>query len=166
VHKLVQIKLGETLVIFLKQTASSPLHAAVVKAVDRYTPLDLVRANGNELATDEEDNNKVKRQWSQKALHGRHRQDLSQHVDIEASNKRLTSADLFAEAEGFVTAKQDQVILTRNYKKCILKQPDTGELCRRRGKESETIQHITAACGQLASTEYAKRHDAVVKVIH
>ena len=30
-------------------------------------------------------------------------------------------------------------------KKYILKQPDTDEL-RRCGKESETIQHITAAC--------------------
>jgi len=33
-------------------------------------------------------------------------------------------------------------------------------------KELETIQHITAACEQLASTEYAKRHDGVAKVIH
>jgi len=33
-----------------------------------------------------------------------------------------------------------------------LKQPDTDELCRRCGKESETIQHITAACEQLAPT--------------
>jgi hypothetical protein len=38
----------------------------------------------------------------------------------------------------------------------ILKQPDTDELCRRRGKESETIQHITAACEQLAPTEYVE----------
>ena len=46
------------------------------------TPLDLVRANANELPTDEEYNNKVKRQWSQKALHGRHPYDLSQqYVD-------------------------------------------------------------------------------------
>ena len=30
-------------------------------------------------------------------------------------------ADLFAETEGFLAAKQDQVILTRNYKKYILK---------------------------------------------
>jgi hypothetical protein len=37
---------------------------------------------------------------------------------------------------------------------------------RRCGKELETIQHITAACGQLASTEYIKRHDRVAKVIH
>jgi len=66
----------------------------------------------------------------------------------------------------FLTAIQDQVILTRNYNTYILKQPNTEELCRRYGKEPETIQHITAACEQLASTEYAKRHDGVVKVIH
>jgi ribosomal protein L37E len=85
---------------------------------------------------------------------------------MEASNKWLTSADLFAETEGGLTALQDQVILTRNYKKCILKQPNTDELCRRCGKESETIQHITAACEQLAPTESVKRHDGVAKVIH
>ena len=61
---------------------------------------------------------------------------------------------------------QDQVILTRNYKKYILKQPDTDELRRRRGKESETIQHITAACEHLAPTEYLKRHDGLAKIIH
>jgi len=47
-----------------------------------------------------------------------------------------------------------------------LKQPDTDELCRRCGKESETIQHITAACVQLAPTEYVERQDGVAKIIH
>jgi len=47
-----------------------------------------------------------------------------------------------------------------------LKQPETDELCRRCGKESETIQHITAACEQLAPTEYVKRHDGLAKIIH
>jgi len=93
--------------------------------------------NENELATDKEYNNKVKRQWSQKALHGRHLYDPSQHyVDTEASNKRLTSVDLFAKTEGCLTAIQEQVILTRNYKKYILKQPNTDELCRRCGEGS------------------------------
>jgi hypothetical protein len=91
-------------------------------------------------------------------IHGRNPHDLSQqHVDIEALNKWLTSADLFAETESFLTAIQDQVILTRNYMKYILKQPNIDELCRRRGKEPETIQHITAACEQLAPTECVKR---------
>jgi len=47
-----------------------------------------------------------------------------------------------------------------------LKQPDTNELCRRCGKESKTIQHITAKCEQLAPTEYVKRHDGLAKIIH
>jgi hypothetical protein len=47
-----------------------------------------------------------------------------------------------------------------------LKQPNIDELCRRCGKESETIQHITAVCEQLAPTEYVKRHDGRAKVIH
>jgi ribosomal protein L37E len=47
-----------------------------------------------------------------------------------------------------------------------LKQPDTEELCRRCGKESETIQHITAACEQLAATECVKRHDGLAKIVH
>jgi hypothetical protein len=38
-------------------------------------------------------------------------------------------------------------------------------MCRRCGKEPETIQHITAACEQLAPTECIKRHDGVAKVI-
>jgi hypothetical protein len=46
------------------------------------------------------------------------------------SNKWLTNADLFTETEGFLTAIQDQVILTRNYKKYILKQPNIDEMCR------------------------------------
>jgi len=81
-----QVKLLQT--YFSNKRATSPLYAAVVKADVRYTPLDLFLANKNELATDEEYNNKVKRQWSQKALHGRHPYDLSQqYVDMEASNK-------------------------------------------------------------------------------
>jgi len=78
----------------------------------------------------------------------------------------IINADLFAKTEGFLTAIQGQVILRRNYKKYILKHPDTEKLYRRCGKESETIQHITAACEQLAPTEYVKRHDGLAKVIH
>jgi hypothetical protein len=56
-----QVKLLQT--YFLNKRVTPPLHAAVVKADDRYTPLGLVCANGNELATGEEYNN-VKREWS------------------------------------------------------------------------------------------------------
>ena len=33
-------------------------------------------------------------------------------------------------------------------------------------KESETIQHITTACEQLALTEYVKRHVGLAKITH
>jgi len=95
-----QVKLPQK--YFLNKQVTSSLHAAVVKADDKCTPLDLVRPNAKELPTDEEYNNKVKRHWSQKALQGRHPYDLKQqNVDTEASNKWLTKADLFAETEGF-----------------------------------------------------------------
>jgi len=55
-----QVKVLQT--YFLNKQVTSSLHAAAVKADDRCTPLDLVRANANEIATDEEYNNKVKRQ--------------------------------------------------------------------------------------------------------
>jgi hypothetical protein len=58
------------------------------------------------------------------------------------------------------------MIIIINYKEFILKQPNIDELCRRCGKESETIHHITAACEQLAPTECVNRHDGLAKVIH
>jgi hypothetical protein len=45
--------------------------------------------------------------------------------DDDDNNNNNNNADLFAETEGFLTAIQDRVVLTRNYKKYILKQPDT-----------------------------------------
>jgi len=98
----------------LNKQVTTSLHVAAVTADDRCTPLDLVRANANEFPTDEEYNNKVKRQCSQKALQGRHPYDFSQqYVDIEVSNIWLTNADLFAETEGFLAAIQAQFILRR-----------------------------------------------------
>ena len=47
-----QVKLLQT--YFLTKQATLPIHAAVVKTDDTYTPLDLVHANYNELTTDEE----------------------------------------------------------------------------------------------------------------
>ena len=67
---------------------------------------------------------------------------------------------------GFLKVIQNQVIPTKNYEKYILEQPNINELCRRCGKKSETIQHITAVCEQLTPTECVKRHDGLAKVIH
>jgi hypothetical protein len=82
-----QVKLLQT--YFLNKKATSPLLAAVVNADDRYTPLDLLHANENELATDEEYNNKVKRQLSQKPLHGRHLHDLHPKICRHGSVEQM-----------------------------------------------------------------------------
>ena len=65
-----------------------------------------------------------------------------------------------------MNSSQMKNIITKSRDNGPKKQPDTKELCRRCGKESETIQHITAACEQLAPTEYVKRHDGLAKIIH
>jgi hypothetical protein len=81
-----QVRLLQT--CFLNKQITSPLHVVVVQADDKCTQLDLLHTNENKLAAEEECTNKVKRQWSQKALYGRHPYDLSQqHADTEASNK-------------------------------------------------------------------------------
>ena len=83
--------------------------------------------------------------------------------------KRRTKADKCGSVRRnrtLLTAIGDHVKQTRNYMKYILKQPYIDELCRRCGKEADTSQHITAACEQLASTEYVKRHDGLAEVIH
>jgi hypothetical protein len=58
------------------------------------------------------------------------------------------------------------IIIIINYEKYILKQPNIDELCITCGKESETIQYITAACEQVAFTDYLKRHNGLAKIIH
>ena len=83
-----QLKLLQS--YFLNKQATSPLHAAVVNVDDRYTLLDLFRSDENELVTDEEYNNKGKRQWFQKALHGRHPYELNQqYVDVRRSIEQM-----------------------------------------------------------------------------
>ena len=78
---------------FLNKQVTFSLHAAVVKADDRCTPLDF-RANTKEFPTDEE-YNEVKRQWSQKALHGRHPYDLIQHVCRHRSVEQMADKRAF-----------------------------------------------------------------------
>jgi hypothetical protein len=84
----------------------------------------------------------------QKPLHGRYPHDLGQkHVDTEASSKWLTSADLFAETEGFLTAIQDQDILTKNYKKYILNSQTlmscAEDVEKNRRQSSTLLQHVS-----------------------
>nr|CAI5856335.1 unnamed protein product [Callosobruchus analis] len=64
-------------------------------------------------------------------------------------------------------AIQDQVIATRNYKKCIIKDPSVvDDNCRKCYQQKETIDHITSGCRTVAGTEYTARYNSAAKVIH
>ena len=83
-----------------------------------------------------------------KLLAGRHPYDLMQkYVDIAASNKRLTNADLFKESEGFISAIEDQNILTKNYRKYILRDPHT--ITDKQNQYKELANEIYAMLQQL-----------------
>lgn len=150
---------------FFAKTESSTLHKLIAQNDQRLTPLNLkdTTEQKNERVTDD----KTKfLEWTQKSLHGRHRQDLCQpNVDKEASNAWLNRGELFPETEGFMLAIQDQVIETKNYRKHIIKNLPN-DTCRKCNSSSETIQHITGACKSIAQTDYKHRHDQVANIIH
>jgi hypothetical protein len=105
-------------------------------------------------------------QWREKPLHGRFAAELTkEYTDLKPSTEWLRTAGLFSETEGFVFAIQDQVVRTKNYERYILKN-DVQDCCRLCKKASETIQHITSGCSELAPKEYVERHNAVAKVVH
>ncbi|CAH1098853.1 unnamed protein product [Psylliodes chrysocephalus] len=149
---------------FKKQDGA--LYQAVIKADNRYTPLDLSH-DTRELVSDETYIQGKKQDWTSKPLHGRHASLLSQpYVDSKASNGWLGRADIFAETEGFMIAIQDQVIATKNYLKYIIRAQVENDLCRKCHQQSETIQHITSACPILVPREYLSRHNQVAKIVH
>jgi hypothetical protein len=90
--------------------------------------------------------------WKSKPLRGRHAYDLeTPDVHKLASNAWLKVGELFPETAGFMTAFQDQVIGTNNYKKRVLKySSNINDICRKFREKSETFQHITGACLALA----------------
>ena len=150
-------------VYFRDTKAESPLHRAVV-AADKFTPLQLsvpiLDVPGEPVGARMET-------WTQKALHGRYPNEISQdNVDKAASLAWLTEGSLFPETEGFMIAIQDQVVPTKNYRRYIIKDGTVDDRCRRCGVASETIQHVISGCPALAPVEYKHRHDQVAKIIH
>lgn len=151
---------------FHQQATHSPLHKAVVKADNKFTPLNLKDHSyqANEIMTPPE---QKLQKWLQKSLHGRHRRDLlNPNVDKISSNVWLKRGELFPETEGFLLAIQDQIIDTRNYRKHIIKDSSISDLCRHCHSASETIQHITGACRSITQTDYKHRHDQVAAIVH
>lgn len=146
-------------------THTSDLHKAIVLADKHYTPLNL---QNTEITITQTTVDEKKTIWAQKQLHGKHLHLMEDpNIDKMNSYTWLQRGELHPETEGFIIAVQDQVILTKNYQKYIIKDPSiTNDKCRRCQIHPETIDHITAGCQILAGTEYTLRHNIVAKIIH
>ncbi|XP_073944655.1 uncharacterized protein [Choristoneura fumiferana] len=108
------------------------MHRDVV-AVDRHlTPLSLANENWRSpMVMSTEDRKNV---WKSKELHGRFYKTLTgPDVDLLASVTWLRFGDLFGETEGFVCAIADEVIMTNNYRRYILKDGSLATVNKPRG---------------------------------
>ena len=66
------------------------------------------------------------------------------------------------EAEGLITAKQDQAPRTNVIKASIEKQ-DMSPLCRVCGDKDATRNHLICECSKM---DYPQRHNNVAQIIH
>ena len=128
------------------------------------TPLSLAKKNWRKpIVLSTNDRRDV---WQSKELHGRFCRALhGPDVDFKASVSWVRCGDLFGETEGFVCAINDEVIMTNNYRKYIVKD-GTVDICRACHRPGETIRHIISGCSRLANGEYLHRHNLVAKIIH
>ena len=146
---------------FLAKAHMYPLHKAIVSSDKGYTPMNLSNNEDYPTITTFKDRLQV---WKTKPLHGRFPHAL-ENADHDASVQWLRDGALFGETEGFIQAIQDQVIATNNYKKHIEKL-NVNDKCRICHQSSETIDHITTGCTNLANTQYLHRHNLTANIIH
>ncbi|KAL1446381.1 hypothetical protein WDU94_013936 [Cyamophila willieti] len=153
-------KLGK---YFLDLSQKSTMIKNLCTADENYTPLNLKQLS-TQNTSPYNINTKVA-EWRGKELHGRFPSELDK-THKEESVYYLKAGNLYPETEGFITAIQDQVITTKNYRKYILKERLENDRCRLCGSSSETIQHLTSGCQTLAGTDYMHRHNLSCKIIY
>lgn len=150
---------------FLERAQGSRLHRAIVVS-DMCTPLRLndgeydpsMRVPGVEG---------LKQKWKAKPLHGKYITTLDRtDIDATASQSWLCTGNIFTETEGFIAAIQDQVIMTRAYKKRILGENIGNIKCRMCGEKEETLDHLMAGCSVMAPKAYLDRHNRIAKIVH
>ncbi|XP_063825313.1 uncharacterized protein LOC135074861 [Ostrinia nubilalis] len=134
------------------------MHRDVVAVDKGLTPLSLANENWRKpkvlSVADRKD------VWKSKELHGRFYRALT-GPDVNW----LRFGDLFGETEGFACAISDEVMMTNNYRKYILKD-GTVDICRACHRPGESLRHIISGCSHLANGEYLHRHNLVARIIH
>ena len=144
--------------------ADGEMHRDVVSVDKGLTALSL--ANEHWRKPKVLDTNDRKVEWQGKELHGRFYRALhGPDVDFLPSVSWLRFGDLFGETEGFICAIMDEVMMTNNYRKYIVKD-GTVDICRACHRPGESIRHIISGCSSLANGEYLHRHNLVARIIH
>ena len=94
-------------------------------------------------------------------LHG---QILRQTEQVKAKRSWdwLKKGDWKKEAEGLITATQDEALTTNVIKTSIEKQ-DVPPLCRLGRDKDATRNHLICECSKM---DYPQRHNNVAKIIH
>ncbi|CAH0703386.1 unnamed protein product [Spodoptera exigua] len=104
------------------------MHRDVVEVDKEITPLSLASEKWRKPVV--LDTNARREVWQTKELQGRFLRALhGPDVDQLASVSWLRFGDLFGETEGFVCAIMDEVIMTNNYRRFIVKD-GTADICR------------------------------------
>lgn len=141
-------------------------YKTICESDKNFTPLNLSCTEDHPLDQKATPTGKLEA-WARKELHGRFRASITARgIDKSASFSWLKHGGLFKETEGFITAIQDKVIPTLNYRKYILKDGSSNDNCRLCNSFTENIEHLTGGCQMLAPKEYTERHDNVAKVVH
>lgn len=155
----------EKLFTYLK-SIEHPIYIALARLDENLTPLNLARENPP-VTEKKNYTAELEETWKGKELHGRFYAMLhANNTDAKMSTLYLSRGVLMMETEGFLSAIQDQVIATRNYRRYILHQEIPTDLCRMCHERPESIQHLTSGCSYLAPKDHKNRHDDVAKVFH
>ena len=117
-----------------------------VVSVDKgLTPLSLANENWRKPIVLNTNNRRAV--WKSQEIHGRYYRVLhGPDVDFKASVSWLCFGDLFGETEGFVCAIMDEVMMTNNYRRYIVKD-GTVDICRACHRPGESI--VTLCLGVL-----------------
>lgn len=148
---------------FSDKASTSSLHRSIIAIDHRITPLNLQNREEIHHITNQQE--KI-RTWKSMPLHGRYPNNIDNpHIDKQASLSWTKKGNLYPETEGTMFAIQDQVILTKYYKKHIMKTTND-DICRICKDKQETIDHILSSCSILAPKQYTERHNNVAKIIY
>ncbi|XP_066932173.1 uncharacterized protein [Clytia hemisphaerica] len=100
----------------------------------------------------------------EKAIHGVFFRNM-ETLGIEHCSRWLVDGLLAPFDEAKMTVAQDGTLKTRKYCREVLKE-QISPICRRCGREPESVGHILSACDKHKFSLYKNRHDEALRPVH